>query len=169
MRSRGESSSHSHAQSIAGGGAIGGGGGVLSAQLRRRPVATAAAGHPPLTAAAAAATVVVYVSRHPCIRIRTARRHCASAGRTPAPRRAHRVVALHPARTVSTRRRRSERISHCGARVVLCSFVSCSPHQTRARRCIVRTHVSVLSVFPFFLSPSVVSSSSILHRQRVDL
>ncbi|KAE9531646.1 hypothetical protein AGLY_010852, partial [Aphis glycines] len=62
-----------------------------------------------------------------------------------APR--YRVVALHPARAVSTRRRRSERISHCGARVVLCSFVSCSPHQTRAHRCIVRTHVSVLSVF----------------------
>jgi len=116
VEGRGESGSRSHAQSIVGRRS----GGVLGAQLRR-PAATAA-GHPPLAASAAAA--VVYVSRHPCTYTATALRK----------RRPNARAALPP-RSI-TRRRRSARISHCGARVVfVCSFVSCSPHQSRARRC----------------------------------
>lgn len=117
-----------------------GGGGVLAAQLRR-PAATAAAGHPPLTAAAAAATtVVVYVLRHPCTYAR--RRLCASASRTPAPRRAVASRSTpRPARSI-THAAVARRGFPIVARVLFCVHSSAVRRTRRAHSAAIRFTLS---------------------------
>lgn len=79
-----------------------------------------------LRAAAASSTVVVYVSRHPKRACARAQPSCLLTLRT--------APTVEHARPPRSRHSKAApvRISHCGARVVLCSLVSCLPDRSLA-------------------------------------